>query len=135
VATKKTGKKTYLIAENPPHQQTEPVSVPATAGPLTGLFGSGIERRKQTMTAGELKAKLAGYPDDMPVVLSRDWEPNADLTGNRKPGSEASKRHRHTAWQRPGSTANPTRTYSRATQTCQPSDTKIPMAGPGACQG
>lgn len=28
------------------------------------------------MTAGELKAKLAEYPDDMPVVLSRDSEGN-----------------------------------------------------------
>lgn len=28
------------------------------------------------MTAGELKAMLAEYPDDMPVVLSRDSEGN-----------------------------------------------------------
>lgn len=28
------------------------------------------------MTAGELKAKLAEYPDDMPVILSQDSEGN-----------------------------------------------------------
>ncbi len=38
------------------------------------------------MTAGELKAKLAEYPDDRPVVLSRDSEGNehrplADVSG------------------------------------------------------
>jgi hypothetical protein len=38
------------------------------------------------MTVGELKAKLAAYPDDRPVVLSRDSEGNehrplADVSG------------------------------------------------------
>ena len=33
------------------------------------------------MTAGELKAKLAEYPDNMPVVLSRDSEGNAHADG------------------------------------------------------
>jgi len=52
-------------------------------GPRANPAGE-IERRK--MTAGELKATLAEYPDDMPVVLSRDSEGNehrplADVSG------------------------------------------------------